>query len=222
MIPPAPAVASAGLIALPLPTTLAVTRASRSMHMHSPVFPSLHHLTSPSKHTGIEKAVHQIEQAIKRNGRSSDEPQDRAELRRLLDRSRDLLNSDPASRRARDSQEGPSPQHTIASQDTPPSFVGSSSRDGGRAHSTEDEKLNLDDAENPLQLLARTSELLSTIDPHVTGSAEGRSAARLGPHRENDLQRFFGGFNPRLDVGDELDPIELGLMTLAEAEALFT
>lgn len=89
----------------------------------------------------------------------------------------------------------------------------------------DEEQLNLDDAENPLQLLARTSELLSTIAPHLPGSALASLHKRFSGRpsaSDSHLQTFFGGFNGRLDVGDDLDPIELGLVTLAEAEALFS
>ncbi|RYP70212.1 hypothetical protein DL771_005599 [Monosporascus sp. 5C6A] len=184
-----------------------------------------------TKHSGLEKAVIQIEQALKRSSRSgADQIQNAeqaSELRYLLERSRELLNSE--NRRYSVSNSGAnveqhqatsSPRQTTASQETPPSQAGS--REGASAQGIEDEHLNLDDAENPLQLLARTSELLSSIEPQqhlVTASAS--NSQKPDSARRNDLQRFFGSFQPRLDVGDDLDPIELGLLTLAEAEALF-
>jgi hypothetical protein len=36
-----------------------------------------------------------------------------------------------------------------------------------------------------------------------------------------DLQTFFGPFRPSLDVGEDIDPIDLGLVTEDESEALF-
>lgn len=155
------------------------------------------------------------------------------ELRYLLERSRDLLNAENGNLHRRYSVAGivnaeqqqlpantSSPHQTTASHDTPPSQAGS--REGGAStQSIEDEHLNLDDAENPLQLLARTSELLSSIEPQLIAGS-GRNSQKPGSSRNNDLQRFFGSFQPRLDIGDELDPIELGLLTLAEAEALFS
>jgi hypothetical protein len=35
------------------------------------------------------------------------------------------------------------------------------------------------------------------------------------------IGRFFGKFRPRLDIEPELDPVETGLITLSEANALF-
>ncbi len=191
-----------------------------------------------SKHSGLEKAVIQIEQALKRSSRAGGDQiqnaEQASELRYLLERSRDLLNAESSNSSLprhysvsngtnTDQQQvtASSPHHTTISQETPPSQAGS--REGASAQSIEDEHLNLDDAENPLQLLARTSELLSSIEPQqllATGSS--RSSQKPGSGRDNDLQSFFGSFQPRLDIGEDLDPIELGLITLAEAEALFS
>ncbi|EMR72893.1 putative zn 2cys6 transcription factor protein [Eutypa lata UCREL1] len=189
-----------------------------------------------TKHSGLEKAVIQIEQALKRSNRTGGDqiqsPEQASELRYLLERSRDLLNAENNSLQRRysvsngvnsDQQQvtTSSPHQTIASQETPPSQAGS--REGASAQSIEDEHLNLDDAENPLQLLARTSELLSSIEPQQPLAAtSSRNSQKPGSGRNNDLQRFFGSFQPRLDVGEDLDPIELGLLTPAEAEALFS
>lgn len=150
----------------------------------------------------------------------------------MLDKSRDFIGVESAgpvrgTSKSRDNSKTShrtiSTPRTVSSDDVSPAQT--SSHDDASEQSVDDQQLNLDDAENPLQLLARTSELLSTIAPHLPGSAlsslharfPGRSAAADG-----HLQTFFGGFNGRLDVGDDLDPIELGLVTVAEAEALFS
>lgn len=94
----------------------------------------------------------------------------------------------------------------------------------------DDDRLNLDDAENPLQLLARTSELLSSIGASGNASGNGHLPSKSLPTQEvvsghdhdSNLATFFGRFRPRLDVGPDLDPVELGLLTVPEAEALFT
>lgn len=102
--------------------------------------------------------------------------------------------------------------------DTPPAEQNEASAQRG-----DGDQLSLDDAENPLQLLARTSELLSAIHPRVAASApRGYHGPKPGQRSDHDLSKFFGAYLPRLDVGEELDPIELGLITLAEAEALFS
>jgi hypothetical protein len=183
-------------------------------------------LTPISKHTGLEKAVHQIEQALKRSGFGNEQIQSleqATELRYLLEKSRDLLANrtgaeDYASFKADEHDQRSSPNWTSASLDTPPQAP-----DDGLGQRIDEDQLSLDDAENPLQLLARTSELLSAIQPRVANPANTAAAISKPQHRDDhDLQKFFGPYRPRLDVGEELDPIELGLMTPAEAEALFS
>ncbi|KAL2072886.1 hypothetical protein VTL71DRAFT_12229 [Oculimacula yallundae] len=81
-----------------------------------------------------------------------------------------------------------------------------------------DGNLSVDDAENPLQLLARASDL----------SAPSNQTSYLSPPRfpgavgDQQLRDFFGPFRPSLDVGVDIDPIELGLVTEEEATILFT
>lgn len=182
----------------------------------------------------MEKAVFQIEQALRRSHAGAIDQVQTAEqateLRFLLERSRELLNGHDGIPR-RISQNGMehdqaslSPQQTSPSIGTSPSQT--CSRDDPAVHTkVEEDQLSLDDAENPLQLLARTSELLSSITPQTQTNGTGRipkSAPNRAPSGEgDDLQKFFGRFKARLDVGEDLDPIELGLITLAEAEALF-
>jgi hypothetical protein len=36
-----------------------------------------------------------------------------------------------------------------------------------------------------------------------------------------ELQAFFGPFRPSLDVGSDIDPIDMGLATEVEANTLF-
>ncbi|KAI0450064.1 hypothetical protein F5B21DRAFT_492431 [Xylaria acuta] len=211
----------------------------RKLECSAPLFHVGRHKGVKNKHSGLEKAVLQIEQALKRTHPGSDQIQDSeqsTELRYLLERSRDLLSAERSQKsssssvnRRRHDGAIPSPQHSSTSHGTPPSQT--DSRDGGTISQTvDDDQLNLDDAENPLQLLARTSELLSSIGAPNGRSAVGHLPSKALPSRErtagNDqdenLPVFFGPFQPRLDVGPDLDPIELGLLTLSEAEALFT
>ena len=191
-----------------------------------------------SKRSGLDKAVHQIEQAIKKSKFSCDGSEnisDTAELQDLLSRSQNLL--------AQVGQDVPGRDLTPARQVRSQSSV--SSR-GGFDHSQshgaslslipqspglriEGDGLTLDDAENPLQLLARTSELLSTDGPPTRRQTSvGPTATPTRNEIPGDsaedacLQAFFGRFRPRLDLGPELDPIDVGLVTLPEAETLFT
>lgn len=93
-----------------------------------------------------------------------------------------------------------------------------------------DENLTLDDAENPLQLLARASDLQlsptglrhvqkSTIPPSVAPSAVPHESSDLG---ELSAKSFFVPVQTNLDVGPDLDPVDLGLVTFDESESLFS
>ncbi|KAI2774503.1 hypothetical protein F4815DRAFT_398135 [Daldinia loculata] len=209
----------------------------RSIQCSAPLFHVGRHKGVKNKHSGLEKAVFQIEQALRRSSSGAlDQIQtaDQAtELRFLLERSREILGSDNAFSRRISSQNGMehdqasvSPQQTSTSLGTSPSQT--CSRDDSAVHTkVEEDQLSLDDAENPLQLLARTSELLSSITPQMQGTGAGRLLSKSTTNRGvagegDDLQKFFGRFQARLDVGEDLDPIELGLITLAEAETLFS
>ena len=88
--------------------------------------------------------------------------------------------------------------------------------------------LTVDDAENPLQLLARASNL--QLSPAHSGATNSpvQSARRRDRRQKvgddgsrSDIQSFFTGVRLNLDVGDDIDPIEMGLVTEAEAEELF-
>ncbi|KAH8707335.1 hypothetical protein HC256_010610 [Beauveria bassiana] len=98
---------------------------------------------------------------------------------------------------------------------------------GSGYHRPHGESLAVDDAENPLQLLARAS--------YFTPSAEERGQ-RLPPKTRQDvaaasdnsalehakLNDFFSITRSDLDIGDDIDPISLGLVEEDEAEMLFT
>jgi hypothetical protein len=87
----------------------------------------------------------------------------------------------------------------------------------------------LADAENPLQLLAQTSELLLGADNrHQAGRSAQSSTIQVRTNGAeklqsgDDIRNFFGSFKPRLDIGPDLDPIDLGLITNEEADELFS
>lgn len=88
------------------------------------------------------------------------------------------------------------------------------------------ESLAVDDAENPLQLLARASyftpsaEERSKRSPQKTRhDAATSSDAAAGAHVK--LGDFFSITRSDLDIGDDIDPISLGLVEEDEAEMLF-
>lgn len=94
-----------------------------------------------------------------------------------------------------------------------------------------DENLSLDDAENPLQLLARASNLqLSPSGPRNNISKSSLPSSSCAKVMQNDIQRddteqtrsFFVPVKANLDIGLDIDPIEIGLVTFDEAESLFS
>lgn len=90
-----------------------------------------------------------------------------------------------------------------------------------------EESLAVDDAENPLQLLARASNLhLSppSSDHAGSGAAGSSSLQSVLNHNTNDIaeiERFFNSTQFSLDTDADMDPINLGLMSEEEADALF-
>lgn len=83
-----------------------------------------------------------------------------------------------------------------------------------------DDHFSVDDAENPLQLLARASDLSAPSHPTSTSI---HTATSYNPASSGDrkLRAFFGPFRPSLDIGVDIDPIDLGLVTKEEATILF-
>lgn len=186
-------------------------------------------LTADSKRTGLDKALYQIDQVIKRT-RSAE--QHTAEDERVLQHLRDLLNGT--------SQEGSSSvspsQAEYAARPVP--VEGEEEYFSGEDVEGEDEadpdsmpdfikrteeSLAIDDAENPLQLLARASYIQPSpesrhgFSPQQLPLPSGRT--QLQP--EDEIQAFFAPAQAKLDVGDDVDPVTLGLVTDEEAQSLF-
>lgn len=87
-----------------------------------------------------------------------------------------------------------------------------------------EESLAIDDAENPLQLLARASyfhpgDRRSRNSPQNPKLHDSSSAKR--DPESTKVQQFFSQAKVKLDIGEDLDPVDLGLVTMDEAESLF-
>jgi hypothetical protein len=85
----------------------------------------------------------------------------------------------------------------------------------------------LDDAENPLQLLARASDL-QLVPPAIAQHRASNSPNSLSSpgtvymgHPARGVDSFFVPIKASLDVGPELDPVDLGLITFDDANNLF-
>lgn len=158
------------------------------------------------------------------------------ELKSMLAAGHDMqLNStaDGSHKRPRLATAGSSEMQDSSSdeEDSPRSHkesVGRGESIIAQQHVKPEERLAVDDAENPLQLLARASNLhLSPESSHgqSPGTAISHPTTSIAPD-ENDpemrkVEAFFGTTNFNVDRGEDYDPIEIGLVTEEEAEMLF-
>lgn len=169
-----------------------------------------------SKRDGLEKAVYRIEQEIKRSKTQSTQAEDERNspyhLQSLLSEAQGLLPSETQSNYV-----GPYQNRVDLTGSYRPHPGGETA---GDQHS--DDQLALDDAENPLQLLARASDLsaLNNASPNAPVASPESTISRTGT-KELDIQTFFGPFHPSLDSEPEMDPVEMGLVTEEEASTLF-
>lgn len=189
--------------------------------------------------------MYQVEQAVKRvKTEGGERPEDRdivARLRALLDeaeardgqgnhRQRNVLD-DPSTRMFDDDMdEGSSNDDADDASD-----MGSTPE----LTQANEDPLAVDDAENPLQLLARASYFQPPEEPRnppppqppmdlrqqLAGTPGSGTAGTPGAggsvSGSKDLHGFFAPARVNLDVGEDVDPVYLGLATLEEAEALF-
>ncbi|KAL4993709.1 hypothetical protein BDV10DRAFT_178433 [Aspergillus recurvatus] len=167
-----------------------------------------------NKRKGLEKALHQIEQAVKRpkTGRPAAEA-----AQKVISDLQDLLRQNQQLHTRNDSED------LSEDPDQPESLHFPRGSNSG-------ESLALDDAENPLQLLARASDLqLSPNDVRDTATwpslATPQPATALSVAVGSNVtaaRSFFVPVKASLDIGPDMDPIGIGLVTLSEAESLFT
>ncbi|KAH8694273.1 hypothetical protein BGW36DRAFT_463828 [Talaromyces proteolyticus] len=179
-----------------------------------------------NKRKGVDKALHQIEQAIKKSKIHRSEEAGN-EVSKVIVNLQHLLD------KAQQQALGRMSSHESASNSRLDDETRSESTDSSEVQtnanntlttSTED-SLALDDAENPLQLLARASDL--QLLPSSTQNASslplqlaGGVAANINlSSRVSDS--FFVPVKASPDVSPDLDPVNLGLVTFDEASMLF-
>ncbi|GME33788.1 Zn 2cys6 transcription factor [Neofusicoccum parvum] len=168
-----------------------------------------------NKRTGLAKAIYQVEQAINQlqSGRGDPKTNEAAlHLEHLLSAVRELPQPDRKDSEttldgyphgAGDLPNAPSEDYSASNPSSPDTST--------PVTAVADYPLN--DAENPLQLLAHASDL-------------SRLRLNAGPYQDVDqsgesIHAFFSPLRPKIDVGPDMDPIELGLVTQSEAEDLF-
>lgn len=137
--------------------------------------------------------------------RRSDSTNDRT----TLDHLRKLLDENQGG------EDTAEPDNTPQSSDSAPNVA---ERD--LAGTSSDDQLALEGVENPLQLLARASDL-RIASPHTISTSVSTPGSRLAfIEPSTDVHRFFLPMKASLDQGPGLDPIDVGLVTLDEAETL--
>lgn len=186
-----------------------------------------------SKRKGLDKALFQIEQALKR-ARSGEQSREESkalnDLQHLLDsdgRSATSAGTPRSKRRNVGDQEDDSSGDDDDDYDY--DYEATDDTPGSSAYMFQhrDGSLTVDDAENPLQLLARASNLqLSPTPGGGPSPSQSIRPSRRNPLREQldedaEIQDFFTSVRVSLDVGSDIDPISMGLVTDAEAEELF-
>ncbi|OBT83170.1 hypothetical protein VE02_08240 [Pseudogymnoascus sp. 03VT05] len=157
-----------------------------------------------NKRTGLEKAVYRIGQAIARskaNGGELEDQQAALNLQHLLSSTAGLL---------------PKSQEPVQSPQLSAPPIPTHYETTATAGRTRDNNYSLDDAENPLQLLASASGM--AVSPQPRQNAQPTSGYLA---EDKDLQTFFGPFSPNLDVSEDIDPIHMGYITNGETTALF-
>ncbi|KAF4988049.1 hypothetical protein FGRMN_10005 [Fusarium graminum] len=83
------------------------------------------------------------------------------------------------------------------------------------------QSLAIDDAENPLQLLARASYIQPSPESrHGNSPLQAHTASTTG-QTEDEIQAFFAPAQVHLDIGPNVDPVSLGLVSEDEADKLF-
>jgi hypothetical protein len=184
-----------------------------------------------NKRSGLEKAIHQVEQALKRSKGTQG----------VVDGDKDInLRQLLASTEGRSSQSPPNPKRRRSSAfdqytvHTAPGSVGGSSRQPQTvvsdfvrprtpskvvpshvpaADQTEKpDELALDNADNPLQLLAMASSMPTQSPSTAITPSPAGPGQTPGEHEDAELQQYFGSLMPILDNTHDLDPIEIGLV----------
>ncbi len=118
------------------------------------------------------------------------------------------------------------------SEFTSPTTTSNPNNNEQDAHqSSGEDQLALDDAENPLQLLARASDLrvpspegIDTRSPFANSSTPSARQHHSEHGDRSEVNRYFLPMKAKYDTNNEndndTDPIDLGLVTMEEADLL--
>lgn len=187
-----------------------------------------------NKRSGLDKAIYQVEEAVKKartKGSSMHDEHARA-LRQLLSESESARRSSASPARNGSQDVAPSRtssiaevEHVAAKQQessTLTSFDPNSPKNISNDDGEHDE-VTVNNANNPLQLLAMVSSIPDSED--VISDAESNNdtspSAVTVAVDEDDTRGFFSPMTSKLDIGKDLDPLELGLVSETDVETLF-
>ncbi|KAL5345467.1 hypothetical protein ACLOAV_009840 [Pseudogymnoascus australis] len=187
-----------------------------------------------NKRTGLEKAVYRIGQAIARtkaNGGELEDEQAAVNLQHLLSSTAGLLprstiSQEPAQNPQMQASTSMPTHHVINVTSSPgyPTQNNVTASPGYPPHRNHN-NYSVDDAENPLQLLASASDMAVSPQPLANTQPPASSGpfytAAAKEDEDKDLQTFFGPLSPNLDVSEDIDPIDMGYITSGETVALF-
>lgn len=166
----------------------------------------------------MDKALHQIEQAIKKSKKSPGDEEEVGDPVKVIAHLQDLL--DKAQRQLANRK--PIVQSDFSGSNATSALPQSQQPSAARLSNDD---VALDDAENPLQLLARASDL-QLVPPAISRTSNSpNSLSSPGTvymnHPIRGVDSFFVPIKASLDVGPELDPVDLGLITFEDAKDLF-
>lgn len=181
-----------------------------------------------NKRSGLEKALYQVEEAVKKARTTGSLTDGHTQtLRRLLDYDQIVGGAqEPAGREAVEHDRFASQEVLAAPEDvayTSTSDVRQShhslrpGNDDTSVTQHPSSALIDNNASNPLQLLA----MASSIPDAVSTSIQQVEIISHSHPRKDVTPTFFSPTKSRLDISDDYDPIELGLVTASEAEMLF-
>jgi hypothetical protein len=186
-----------------------------------------------NKRSGLEKAIHQVEQALKRSKGSHvvvDGDKD-IDLRQLLASGGDQTTEDPPNLKRRRSSAFDQPAlptalglvgggshqpQTVMSDFVRPRTPSKATSSGVQVvdQPEKPDELALDNADNPLQLLAMASSMPTQSPSTAITPSPAGAGQTPGEHEDAELQQYFGSLMPILDNTRDLDPIEIGLVRL--------
>ncbi|CAI6085614.1 unnamed protein product [Clonostachys chloroleuca] len=189
-----------------------------------------------SKRVGLDKALFQIDEAVKRarsgSQTNNDDQRVLAHLQQLLGQLTDADDTNSTHVPLGPGSASSSRIEHDTAMDRMTEGDHSDEEDAGNAagvpeiiQQTED-SLAIDDAENPLQLLARASYNIQPSPDSRHGKSPQSVLASVSSkdqqQTEDELQAFFAPARAKLDIGGDYDPISLGLVSEEEAQMLFT